>query len=110
MKNIQVISGAINTTYSIYAVTDEEFSLLFPAPGQDIEFADDVESRLGKEHMGEVMTPIWKREVNKPDVVGIHGTLFYKLDYKKHFYPTKRDAEMDFPPEISKKFLAGEFP
>ena len=108
MKNIQVISGARNTTYSIYGVTDEEFALLFPGPGQDIEFADDVESRLGEEFMGEVMTPIWKREVNKPDVVGIHGTLFYNLDYKKAFYATKRDAEMAFPPGYQAKWLTGE--
>ena len=38
MKNIQVIDGANNCSYDIFAVTDDEFKILFPDPGQDIEF------------------------------------------------------------------------
>lgn len=37
---------------------------------------------------------LWKRPVHKPDVRGIHGTLFYGLDEKKKYYPTKLDAGM----------------
>jgi hypothetical protein len=36
MKNIQVIDGALNSTFSIFQATDEEFALLFPEAGQDI--------------------------------------------------------------------------
>jgi hypothetical protein len=42
MKNIQVIDGAMNAAYAIFAVTDEEFSALFPGEGQDVEFIEDV--------------------------------------------------------------------
>jgi hypothetical protein len=100
MKHIQVIDDALNCTYPIYAVTEQEFALLFPAPGQDIEFAEDVKKRLGK-RMGELMAPIWKRWVDKPDVVGIHGTLFYHHgeNYQRDIFPKKRSYEMNAYPE-----------
>jgi hypothetical protein len=95
VKNIQVIDDARNCTYDIFAVTDAEFDVLFPNPGQDIEFIEDVVERLGDECVGKLMMPVWKRLVNKPDVVGIHATLFYGLiDEKKRFYPTKKSSEM----------------
>lgn len=94
MKNIQVITGYDNCTYSVYAVTDEEFRMLFPEAGQDVEFIEDVIDRVGDESLGLLMLPVWERPVSKPDVVGIHGTVFYQLDWKKKYYPTKRAAEM----------------
>jgi hypothetical protein len=39
MKNIQVIDGALNCTFSIFEATDEELALLFPEAGQEIQFA-----------------------------------------------------------------------
>ena len=95
MKNIQVIDGAVNCTYPIYSVTEEEFRVLFPENGQDIEFIEDAIERVGDDELGRVMANVWKRPVNKPDVVGIHGTLFYELLLqKKRFYPSKKDSEM----------------
>jgi len=94
MKNIQVIDGASNCTYSIYEVTEEEFDILFPSLGQDIEFVEDVVDRVGDEALGQLMNPVWKRPVNKRDTRGIHGTIFYGLLWKKKYYPTKKDAEM----------------
>jgi hypothetical protein len=94
MKNIQAIDGARNYAYRIFAITDEEFRVLFPAPGQDIEFIEDVVERIGDESVGDLMRPVWTRPVNKIDVSGIHGTLFYDLVQKKQFYPTKKDAEI----------------
>jgi hypothetical protein len=46
MKNIQVIDGAVNCVYDIFAATDEEFGLIFP-DGQDIAFIDEVYGRGG---------------------------------------------------------------
>jgi len=95
VKNIQVIDGATNCSYDIFAVTDEEFRALFPSPGQDIEFIEDVVSRLGDDTLGKLMKPVWERPVPKPDVIGIHGTLFYQLvDQKRGYIPTKKSAEM----------------
>ncbi len=40
MKNIQVIDGAINCAYDVYVATGEDFLLLFPGSGQDIQFIE----------------------------------------------------------------------
>jgi len=45
MKNIQVIDGALNTTFSIFQATDEEVSLLFPEPRQGIQYAGDLDAQ-----------------------------------------------------------------
>jgi hypothetical protein len=97
MKNIQVIDGANNCTYPIYSATEDEFLVLFPECGQDIEFIEDAIERVGREDLGSMMTNVWKRPVKKPDVVGIHGTLFYELLWKKKYYPSKKDSEMVGP-------------
>jgi hypothetical protein len=94
MKNVQVIDGANNCTYSIFVLTDEEFKIIFPADGQDIEFIEDVVTRIGDKRTAEILDPVWKRLVKKPDVRGIHGTLFYQLTNKKKYYPAKKDSEM----------------
>jgi len=44
MKNIQVIDGAANSVYDIFAASEEEFSLIFPE-GQDIAFIGEVMAR-----------------------------------------------------------------
>jgi hypothetical protein len=96
MKNIQVIDGADNSTYSIYSVTEDEFRMIFPDVEQDIEFIEDVAERIGEDELGRTMANVWKRLVDKPDVIGIHGTLFYQLLFKKRFYPSKIASEMAF--------------
>lgn len=96
MKNIQVIDDAVNARYAIYAVTDEEFATLFPDEGQDVEFIEDVIHRLGEDRTGELMSPVWERLVPKPQVNGIHGTLFYGLSGKRKFYENKREPVIDW--------------
>jgi hypothetical protein len=94
VKNIQVIDGALNCSYSIFSVTDEEFCILFPGPDQDIEFIEDVVRRVGDLELGKMMEAVWGRPVKKADVCGIHGTLFYELPYKKEYYPDKKSANL----------------
>jgi hypothetical protein len=93
MKNIQVIDGAENCTYSIFRASDEDFSTIFPDEN-DVEFADDFVERVGDERGIEISNRLWKQPVDKKIVSGIHGTLFYELPEKKRFYPTKKEAEM----------------
>lgn len=93
MKNIQIIDGANNCTYSVFAAIDEEFARIFP-DGADVEFIEDLVERLGEEATGQVTGKLWSRPVDKKVVQGIHGTLFYQLTYKKRYYPTKRESEM----------------
>ena len=92
MKNIQVIDGAINSVYDIFQATDEEFAQIF-ASGEDIAFIDEVYDRVGEKQLDVVFEHIWQRRIQKTQVNGIHGTLFYQLEEKKPFYPTRRDEE-----------------
>ena len=96
MKNIQVIDGAENTVYDIFSATDEEFDLIFPI-GQDVAFIDEVMARGPPEALDAAFDRIWTRRVRKQDVVGIHGLLFYELEYKKRYYPTRKDEEAGNP-------------
>lgn len=93
MKNVQVIDGAVNCCYDVYAVTDEEFELLFPN-GADVEFISDFAIRVGEKKATDVTKSMWKRRQDKKGINGIHGTLFYELNFKKAYYPTKKESEM----------------
>ena len=92
MKNIQVIDGARNCVYDIFAATDAEFALIFPS-GQDVAFIDEVMERGPEDVLDAAFTRIWERRVRKCDAMGIHGVLFYELDDKRQYYPTRRDEE-----------------
>jgi hypothetical protein len=53
MKNTQVIDGAENSTYSIFAATDEGFEAIFPAGGE--EKAAEITSELSKRSVAKKM-------------------------------------------------------
>ena len=92
MKNIQIIDGAKNCVYDIFSTTDEEFAEIF-LDGADIAFIDEVYERGDRDRLDAAFKGIWQRRVPKSDVHGIHGTIFYELDEKKQYYPTRRDEE-----------------
>lgn len=92
MKNIQVIDGASNSVYDIFSATDDEFALVFP-DCQDIAFIDEVLARGPDQELGEAFARIWERRIPKREAMGIHGLLFYQLEHKKQYYPTRRDEE-----------------
>ena len=92
MKNIQVIDGALNCTFSIFQATDDEFVLLFPEPGQEIQFAEDLDPLIA-ETLGS--NPIWDRPIRKRDAHGIHGTLFFGLERYKSVYRDRREDGVD---------------
>jgi len=92
MKNIQVIDGAVNCVYDIFAATDEEFAWIFP-PGEDVAFIDEVLARNDSTSIDNLFQNLWRRRIPKVNVNGIHGVLFYESGHKKVFYPTRRDEE-----------------
>ena len=121
MKNIQVIDGATNTEYAVYAVTEEQFALIFPGKGQNVEFVEDLSERLGDDGMDRALAHVWDRRVAKPEVCGLHGTLFYQMRWKRKYYPKLNDIEMGlarypgfydekalFPPEPPEASSASE--
>lgn len=96
MRNIQVIEGAANATYDIFAATDEEFQTIFP-PGQDVAFFSEVVSHLDPAQLESLFPSLWQRRVPKSEVHGIHGVLFVELDGKKIYYPTRVDEQARNP-------------
>ncbi|HWG16533.1 MAG TPA: hypothetical protein VN678_01635 [Acidobacteriaceae bacterium] len=94
MKNIQIIDGAINATFSIFQATDEEFGSIFPQPEQDIEIVEDFIDRAGESEADRILTKLWTRPIRKPDVQGIHGTLYYDYKDKTQYLP-KSKREID---------------
>jgi hypothetical protein len=92
MKNIQVIDGAENAVYDIFAATDDEFAMIFPV-GQDVAFIDEVMVSAPQEKLDHAFAAIWQRRVAKAEVYGIHGVLFYEMAHKKRYYPTRRDED-----------------
>ena len=90
MKNIQVIDGADNCVYDIFAATAEEFALIFPT-GQDVAFIEEVLARGPEMQIGEALTRIWDRRIPKSEAMGINGLLFYELNHKMQYYPTRND-------------------
>lgn len=97
MKNIQIIDGADNATYSIFQATDQEFSEIFPGSGQDIEIVEDYVNRVGEERASATLSKIWNRPIHKQDIRGLHGTLFYDYLNKTKYIP-KSKCEIDRPP------------
>lgn len=92
MKHVQVIDGAANCVYDIFAATDDEFAVIFPQ-GQDVAFIDEVCLRADPNELERIFSNIWRRRVRKSEVQGIHGLLFYELPEKKVYYPTRKDEE-----------------
>lgn len=97
MRNIQVIDGALNCVYDIFAATEEEFALIFPS-GQDIAFIDEVYSAAADAAaLDKAFESLWTRRLAKAEAMGIHGLLFYGLEEKKRYYPSRRDEEAQNP-------------
>lgn len=94
MKNIQIIDGALNVTFSIFQATEEEFAAIFPN-GQDMELAEDLFERLGDEEASRMLAPLWNRPILKRDALGIHGTLFYNNNEHRHIPRSKREVDWD---------------
>jgi hypothetical protein len=57
MKNIQIIDGAQNCTYSLFAATNREFAALFPND-EDVAFPDEVFRRLGKRRAAQIFSAL----------------------------------------------------
>jgi hypothetical protein len=95
VKNIQVIDGALNCTFSIFQATEEEFALLFPEPQQDIQYTEDLALLPYLEGVEDALSRIWERPVRKRDALGIHGTLFCGLERYKAWYRDKREDAVE---------------
>lgn len=91
MRNIMIVDGAVNCAYDIFQVRDNTFIRIFPEPGQNIAFSEDIFSKTDRSLSKE----LWQRPIKKEDANGIHGIIFFNLAHKKKFYPTLRDRDLD---------------
>jgi hypothetical protein len=111
MKNVQVIDCARNCTFSIFQATDEEFLLVFPEAGQDIQYAEDLGEIPHQEEIFRALYAVWERPIRKQDVHGIHGALSYELEHYKRWYPEKReDAVVEWAINGAQRKLFGSKP
>jgi len=92
MKYIQVIDGARNCVYDVFAASDDDHLLLF-RNGQDIAFAEDFEARPDIDQVSAALERLWLSRIPKAQAMGIHGILFYGLRDKRQYYPTLKDEE-----------------
>jgi hypothetical protein len=88
-KNVQVIDGAINSTFEIYEVDIELFDILFPN-GNDIAFASEFP------HLedNDFYKRFYSKTVDKKKVYGIHGTLYLE-DIAKESFPNRRETDAE---------------
>ena len=90
-----IIDGALNCAYDCFSVEDEFFRLIFPLPGQDIEFIEDLLDRQTEEGLADYFTKLWLNRIERKQIRGIDGILFFELLHKKEFYPNKKDSDLD---------------
>ncbi len=93
MKNVQVIDGALNSTFEIYQVSDEVFRIMFP-DDSDIAFLDEVEERFKQiGYDDRIWDTVYKDRVDKKQVAGIHGTLHLTGSYgSKSSFPNRKES------------------
>jgi len=96
LRNIQIVDGADNATFSIFQATDEEFREIFPDLGQDMEISEDFVKRVGETRAAQILQTIWERPILKRNANGIDGTLYYNSEHKRHYLPSsKREVDFD---------------
>lgn len=95
MKNILIIDGARNATFSVFQATDDEYSVIFPND-QDMELIEDLIQRIGDHEAGRFLASLWERPILKRDAMGIHGTLFFDNEFTRRIIPlSKREIDWD---------------
>jgi hypothetical protein len=92
-RNIMIVDGAVNCAYDVFRTDEQGFRLIFPEPGQDIQFVEDLD---WTGELDAAFRELWDNPVPKARVEGIHGTLYVGLEAKKSFFPNKRDSDLDF--------------
>ncbi len=72
MKNVEIIDGALNSRFEIYAIDDETFETLFQDGKTEI-YLDDLGEDLQND--AAFWDRFYAREVERGSVQGIHGIL-----------------------------------
>lgn len=107
-KNLMIIDGAVNCTFDVFNITDEQFKFIFPAEGQELECIDALVDKHGDDRIDEVFKGIFEYcHMNKGWIEGIHGTLFYEYPKRRALYPSLRWYEHDTPSDFDESAPLG---
>ena len=93
MKNIQIIDGACNSVFEIYAIDDETFGNIFDN-GKDVVFLSDLTEYLDydKPEIQTFWLKVYSIKVDKKTVNGIHGTLHLDgSNCEKRYFPARKE-------------------
>ena len=71
MKHVEIIDGALNSRFEIYAVSAADFQRIF-GPKDEV-YLEDLEESLQND--AAFWDRFYAREVDRGTVVGIHGVL-----------------------------------
>lgn len=72
VKNVEIVDGALNSRFEIYAVDEDIFQRLFP-DGTDEVYLEDLDE--GLQNDASFRDRFYVREVDRQTVQGIHGIL-----------------------------------
>ena len=72
MRNIEIVDGALNSRFEIYAVDDATFEALFPN-GESETYLEDLSEDLQDDVA--FWDRVYTREIDRHQVQGIHGVL-----------------------------------
>jgi hypothetical protein len=90
-RNIQVIDGAINSTFDVFEISDEQYNILFPN-GRNVSFLDDFPHL---EDDAEFWFNLYSTKLEKSKVIGIHGTLHSTGSYiEKTEFPNRKESDV----------------
>lgn len=72
MKNIEIVDGALNSRFEIYAVEEAVFDKLFQL-GKDEVYLEELSDKIQED--AEFWDQVYSQEVERHSVQGIHGIL-----------------------------------
>ncbi|MFD1156215.1 hypothetical protein [Undibacterium aquatile] len=78
MKNIQIIDGADNSVFDIFAAAEEEFSLIF-ADGHDVAFIDELMASGPESELDDAFNRIWTRRIPHARCNGYPRHSFFRV-------------------------------
>ncbi len=96
MKNFLVVDGAKNSTYDVYSVGEDLFSIVFPNE-TDVAFLDELVRRVRLLGMDEAdfCNKLYSNPVGKKDISGLHGVLHSTGSYcEKAYFPNRMESDV----------------
>ncbi|MGM0806845.1 MAG: hypothetical protein ACQET8_19030 [Bacillota bacterium] len=90
-RNIQIVDGATNSTFDVFEISVEQYSILFPN-GRNVSFLDDF-PHLDDD--ADFWSNLFSNKLEKCIVNGIHGTLHSTGSYvEKTEFPNGKESDV----------------